>query len=106
MANRFFTFNKTVAATGTQEPLSATPLRVAVAIIQTLRTNTGYITVGALDADYATNIGVNLGVPVADSTPPSIVFRSTREANEVDLAKFYIDAETNGDGVSVACLEA
>lgn len=106
MANRNFVFTKTVAVSGTQEPLKPTRQLVACAVVQCLKGNTGYVTVGDAAADYAGNLGINLGVPSANSTPASAVFSSTREVNEVDLNAIYIDVQTGGNGVVVYCTEA
>ena len=102
MSNRIYDFIKTVTSSGTAVALSSTNLKVNTAIVQAEHDNTRYILVGGATALYSTGRGISLGVPVADTTPPSVVFSSSRDgSNEVDLNDIYIDAETNGDGVKV-----
>lgn len=102
MANRVGVFITTVTTSGTQVRLSTSDLLVHTAIVQAEHDNTGYIVVGGADVDYATGLGISLGVPAADGTPPSVVFSSSRPGSrEVNLADIWIDAETNGDGVKV-----
>lgn len=102
MANRIGSFLKVVTTSGTQVALSATSLKVHTAVIQVEHDNTGYMAVGDSAVDFATGLGIILGVPVADQTPASVVFSSSRNgSNEVELADIYIDSEVNGDGVKV-----
>ena len=102
MSNRIGCFVKNVTASGTQVRLSDVSLKVHTAIVQAKRTNTGYTMVGDETTDYGTFLGVQLGEPAAGSTPASVVFSSSREgSNEVELFDIWIDAEVNGEGVSV-----
>ena len=95
-------FIKTIASTAAPEAIAAAPFKVYSAIIQALPTNTGSVQVGDLAVDYTTGLGVRLAKPVADGTPASLVLSSSREGSrEVDLSKYFVDVQVNGEGVSV-----
>lgn len=107
MSNRIGSFTTTVTTSGTQVQLSTTVGKVNTVIVQAKRTNTGYTAVGDSTADYATMLGIQLGEPALGATPASVTFSSSREgANEVDLADIWVDAEVNGEGVSVTYTKA
>lgn len=81
---------KTVASSGTAEPLVAisTPCRRVIVTAET--TNSSFVVIGAstVVADAATR----QGVPLAPG--------QTIDLNVLDLADVYIDALVNGEGVT------
>lgn len=92
---------KTVTTAGTRVPLvaaasSATPF--SSLIIQAKHGNTGYIYVG--DSTVSSTLGIEIGIPVASSTPPSLEISSGDELNISDLSEVYIDSSINGEGVN------
>lgn len=87
---------KEVATAGIREALSATNLFVKKLIIQALGDNTNAVTVGDVTVvgATATRIGIAL------DTDATVQQGDIVELCDVDLADVYVDAITNGDGVS------
>jgi len=90
-------FNKTVAATATPEALVATPTYVQKAYIFPLK--------GVRTANTG---NVYLGVTSANDTQPWLLTPSTTPivieaplGRKINLAAFYVDVATAGDGVVV-----
>ena len=61
--------------------------------------NTGKIAIGA-DASVDFVQGLTLGIPTAGGTAPSLTLASEKGVNDIDLAKIYIKAGVDGEGVS------
>ena len=87
---------KEVATAGTREALSSTNLFVRKLIIQALSDNTNLVTVGdaTVVGATATRIGIALDTDATVRQSDVIVL------HDVDLMDVYVDAITNGDGVS------
>lgn len=85
---------KVVTTAGTRVRLSDTPQHVAKVIISAETDNTNPVTVGGADVvgALATRVGVPLDV---DDTA-----ERTIELCDVNLSDIYIDAITNGEGVT------
>ena len=81
---------KVVAATGTAVVLESTEHIVEVVTIQSELNNTGVVVVGGAGVIAAEATREGVGLYPGDS----VVLR------DVDLNKVYIDAITNGDGVT------
>ncbi len=85
---------KTVAAAGTAEALSAAK-RVKALTIVAKAGNTGQVYIGGSDVDSSTNDGLDAGEAV------------TFEAGGwMDLADIYVDAGVNGEGVDFYAVKA
>lgn len=86
--------SKVVAAAGTRVALSAAGRPFRYAIIQAKPGNTGNIFLG--DVTVASGLGITL-------TPTSapIIIRNDGNDSRFDLADWYIDAATNGDGANI-----
>lgn len=88
---------KTVAAAGTPEKISATSIRVRQATLignkaaRTANTGTVYVGPGATDDTQIYSIA---------SGEVGAVLQSP-DGGLIDLSQWYVDAENNGDGVSV-----
>lgn len=89
---------KTVAATGTPEAISATPLRVRYATIigrKAAQTdNTGVVRVGPVSGNGNQAFDIQPGLP-------SAALDSILAGGMVDLSQWYIDVANAGDGVLV-----
>lgn len=87
---------KTVAAAGTPEQISATPLLVRQATIIAKKgpqtANTGDVHVGP----SATN-----GTQPYDLVPGAITTLQDLRGAHIDLSHWYVDVDNNGDGVVV-----
>ena len=88
-----------VTTAGTRVPLSGTSLKVVSFVIQVKPANTGNIYFGA--STVSSTVGLVLESASAGVTPPSISVESPNNYDLVDLADFYLDAETNGEGVQL-----
>lgn len=89
------TLNKTVTTSGTRVPLFATETPAKTATIQALKGNTNDIFIG--DVTVSTSIyGVRLTPGASYSVNNAATFDS-----RIDLSQIYLDATTNGEGVSV-----
>lgn len=88
--------DKTVAAAGTAEPISATSIKARAVYIQGLDTNTNDVYVG--DSNVAAGRGIQLDsrvrVKFTAEGPGS-------SAEFFDLSEIYIDVDTNGEGVKI-----
>lgn len=92
------TFHKVVTTAGTQVPLSSTTILARNICIQALASNTGSIYIGESDVSSS-----DFGVEITAGNSFSIELPSMGEAgsDDIDLKDIWIDAETNGEGVSV-----
>lgn len=86
--------SKTVSNAGTRVALSASSRPFRYAIIQAKPGNTGNIFVG--DATVASGLGITL-----TNTSAPIIVKNDGNDSRFDLADWYIDAATNGDGANV-----
>jgi hypothetical protein len=85
---------KTVATAGTAEPLMATNTPVSKVYITPETDNTNPVTVGG--ADVVGALATRKGVPLDnDATTEQVLVLC-----DVDLKDVYIDAVTNGEGVT------
>ena len=84
---------KTVTAGGTPERLVADNTSVKSCLVQALESNTGNVIIGDGSIDPATGQGIEI-------TPLNSI---TLEG--VDLYDWYVDADTNGEGVSLTYSE-
>jgi hypothetical protein len=91
---------KTVSASGTAEPLSATSLRVAWLCVRALASNTNDVYFGDSNVDYSTSPQVVLDAGDEIKIDPKEFGRT-----HIDLNEFYIDVDTNGEGVSFLYLK-
>lgn len=96
-ATEFGQFMNAVVAAGTEERLIATDLTVLSVVIQAEPDNTGNIFVGT-GAVAAANYGV-----VLDANERLTLNKENMApgSSGINLKDIYIDAGTNGDGVSV-----
>jgi len=92
-------FTKTVASAGTAEPLSATDLFSYSIEIAALDTNTGKVYVGDSDVDSTTAAGLDAGKAITMSGP-----LINGNQYEIRVDQIYVDAATNGEGVSITYL--
>ena len=87
---------KTVAASGTPEPISATTLLVRQATIIAKKgpqtANSGIVHVGPESAN---------GTQPYDLDPGAMTQLLDYRGAHIDLSQWYVDVETNGDGVVV-----
>ena len=103
----------TVAAAGTPTRCTSTQSDPAEAfpchgvLIQALSSNAGkvYIGTAAMNKSTLANVLAVLPVPTANSLP-SFTAALTLAPNSVDLAKLYLDVDTNGEGALVSVLIA
>lgn len=84
--------SKAVTAAGTAEALSATSVRVSWVTVQALVDNTTNVFVGAASVEDG------LGVELAPGDSHHFPIMAPNE--KYDLAEIYVDAATNGEGVS------
>lgn len=86
--------NKTVTASGTGEPLVASSTRATWLFVKAKLTNTNDVYFGDSGVDVSTSNQVILdaGESVTIALPPG-------SRLHIDLADFYIDVDTNGEGV-------
>lgn len=93
---------KTVAAAGTAEPLTATALETTSVVIQARQSNVGDVYIG--DSTVAAGNGVVLNA----SNPTMTISVDDTFADEdravLNLADIYIDADNTGDGVRILAL--
>lgn len=94
---------KTVAATGTAEQLSATQLLVKKAWFRPLSGNTNPVVIGN---DGAGDVALSNGLVLEPADPPFAVgdVESRGKDQELDLSSVWVDVTTNGEGVSVLYL--
>lgn len=78
--------SKDIAAKGTAEPLSTASLGAGWVLIQAKTDNTGVVYIGDKDVD------VDNGITLAKGERETFVID--------DLSSVYVDAATNGDGVT------
>ena len=89
--------NLDVTAAGTAEQLSSTRIECFALTIQAKEDNTNDVCIGDSTVLCASEPGVMLEARES-WTPPSPDRRQ-----HFDLSKIYVDAETNGEGVSYLC---
>ena len=89
---------QTVAAAGTAIALSATKLNVYSASIVANSGNTNNIYIGDSTVDKATNKSIPLG-------PGGVLPITAQAGYNINLAKIFIDADTNGNGVTFMYLQ-
>jgi len=87
---------KVVAAAATAEALSASTLLVAAYEIKADNSNTNQVYVG--DSTVSSSNGYELDAGASHKYED---LAGRNSATEVDLAKVFIDVDTNGEGVSV-----
>jgi len=102
MAGRFVTFDKTVTAAGTAEPLVASETRCIMVLIQAKIANTGSVFIGDVNVD-STN-GIELYIP-GSATPDSIQIGSPNNHDTFNLQDLWLDSGVNGEGVNVLYME-
>ena len=88
--------DKTVAAAGTAEAISATSQRVRSITIVAKDNNTGRVYVGGSDVASTTNRGLQAGD----------VLTHTSVSGWLDLKDVYIDASVSGEGVDYYAVKA
>ncbi len=95
------TNDKNVAAAGTAETLEATDVWAAAVLITAKAANTTNIFVGGSDVSGITN-----GVTLAAGESYSIAAHDANGSTmEINLSEVYIDATTNGEGVTYSFLK-
>ena len=88
--------DKTVAAAGTAEAISATAQRVRSVTIVAKDNNTGRVYVGGADVASTVNRGLQAGD----------VLTHTSASGWLDLADVYVDADVSGEGVDYYAVKA
>lgn len=86
---------KTVTATGTAEPLVAALARAVWLYVRALAGNTNNVYFGDSNVDVATSKQV-----VLDAGESIIIDLRASGNVALDVNEFYIDVDTNGEGVS------
>lgn len=86
---------KVVAAAGTAEALSTDTARIISVAIQALPANTNEIVIG--DSSVVASEGTRKGIALAPGDTISL--------NVTQLSEVFLDAETNGEGVSYLALK-
>lgn len=94
------TFQKTVAAAGTQERLSATQLEVSEFSVKALGANTGKIYIGDADVDSTTGYEISADQAFNWSDVQEWQFR--QNSAWIDLKDVWIDSSVSAEGVCVA----
>ena len=88
MAKRTFHGNADVTTGGTAVPLSTTPQYIEEVTIQAKSTNTGSIYIGTTDDMDSTDFGIEIEAKAIAILKPK------------DITDLWIDAETDGEGVT------
>jgi hypothetical protein len=113
-ASLFATGKITVAAAGTPVPVTVPsvvsgPLgaqgltTVHAFIVQALKGNTGAIYIGLLGMSKSTLVGVLCVLPIPTANLiPTFSVSLTEAANALSLTDLFIDADVNGEGVTVS----
>lgn len=88
---------KTVAAAGTEEPLSASKILARSVKIKAIHGNTNMVYVGANGVSSSNGFVLDAGEVLAIDS-----LRNNGTDEPVDLSSIYIDVDTNGEGVTVS----
>lgn len=90
---------KDVASAGTAEPLVANSTPTRSFVVQAKRGNTNPVAIGDSNVDESADLGLSLAAGEKHEFKGSGERQGTHAL--LDLADFYVDAETNGEGVIV-----
>jgi hypothetical protein len=88
---------KTLVASTTPEPLSATSIKCSQIIIQPFRANSALVAIG--DSTVTATKGIELTKPVATTQQSSLSIEG-KGGNALDLSLIYITGQAN-DGVNI-----
>jgi hypothetical protein len=97
MRKRPATLGLTVATAGTRVPLSASNLLSLDLVVQALPTNTSNVFVGGADVTSSNGIVLTPGGFISVGS----LMTKARAFTEFNLAEWFVDAATNGQGVRV-----
>lgn len=94
--------NKTVSVAGTREKASASQLLVRSFMIQALATNTNNVYIG--DSSVSSTVfGIKLAAGNAVTVEAPVM--GVGGSNDLDLSDWWLDVDTNGEGVSIIYLK-